>query len=86
MKIRSTIDLYYAIPATVFLAVLSSYVRFFQLAIYDDFNVTGAYSIFFFLFYNCNSFLLLANKHLLTYFVTQNDQYLYSVDQNKSSW
>ena len=62
MKIRSTIDLYYAIPATVFLAVLFSYVRFFQLAFYDDFTVTGSLSFFF----NCNSFLLLANKHLLT--------------------
>ena len=47
MKIRSTIDLYYAIPATVFLAVLFSYVRFFQLAFYDDFNVNWE-PIFFF--------------------------------------
>ena len=47
MKIRFTIDLYCAIPATVFLAILSSYVRFFQLAFYDDFNVTGAYLSFF---------------------------------------
>ena len=67
IKIRSTIDLYYAIPATVFLAVLSSYVRFFQLPFCDDFNVTGAYLSFFFLFYSCNSFLLLAkNTYLLT--------------------
>ena len=35
----------------------------FQLAFYDDFNVTGSLSFFF----SCNSFLLLVNKHLLTY-------------------
>ena len=46
MKIMSTINLYYAIPATVILAVLFSYVHFFQLAFYYDFNVTGSLSFF----------------------------------------
>ena len=65
MKIRSTIDLYYAIPATVFLAVLFSYVRFFHLAFYDDLNVTGGLS---FVFSTVTLFFCWQiNTHLLTY-------------------
>ena len=45
MKITSTIDLYYAIPATVFLAVLFSNVHV-LVNFYDDFGVTVSLSFF----------------------------------------
>ena len=59
MKIKSTTDWYYAIPATIFLAVMLAYV-----SCYCDLDVICGFILFSFI---CNSFTLLANKYLLTY-------------------